>query len=258
MTVRLPPAPSSAPDLDEDFSGELRGDQWVQSYVPHWTTPERAQARFAQTDRGLQLRIEADQLDWRPEDAPLRVSNFQTGNFGGPVGSLRGTHRHRLDGLAVRTELPTSLWWAPAAGRVDVTVSATRDADCMLAVRLVGTGHLDPTDSGEICLFEIDAPAGQVWSARTGIKQHTDSRLTTDMATIPLGFDAGVPHTWTVIWGGDETVIGVDGDVLRRLPQSPSYPLFLLMDLFELGAPTGAYPKTATIHSVRGWSTQAV
>lgn len=258
MTVRLPPAPQAVPDIADDFQNELRADLWVPAYLPHWTTPDRAAARFDLTDKGLQLRIDADQPDWRPEDAPLRVSNVQTGNFSGPSGSRQGTHRHRPDGLTVRTSLPDELMWAPSAGRVDVTVSASRDVDCMMAVWLVGTEHRNPAESGEVCLFEIDArPSGEGWSARSGIKAHGDGRLRTDMKAIPLDFDAGTPHTWTAIWGAGGTMIGVNGVVVRRLDQSPSYPLFLMIDLFEIGSPGGNYPKTAMIHSVRGWSTDA-
>ncbi|MGP2407993.1 hypothetical protein ACTUM1_15745, partial [Listeria monocytogenes] len=75
-------------------------DAWVLHYLPHWTTPERSVARWGFTPAGLALRIDQDQLDWRPEDAPLRVSNLQTATFSGPAGSAVGTHRHRPDGLA--------------------------------------------------------------------------------------------------------------------------------------------------------------
>lgn len=225
------------------------------AYLPHWTTTDRAAARYGTSDDGLVLRIDEDQPDWRVEDAPLRVSNLQTGTFSGPHGSTRGTHRHRPDGLTVRTELQQSLLWAPNAGHLDVTVSASRDIDCMLAIWLVGTEHLNPSDAGEICVCEIDAPGfGESWSARTGIKAHSDDRLTTDMARIPIDSDLSEPHTWTAIWGDGVTTIGLNGRVIRRMSQAPTYPLFLMIDLFEIGPPRGAYPKTARVHSVRGWS----
>lgn len=117
---RLPAPPNREPDFEDDFCGGVRTDRWVAHYLPHWTTPERSAARVAQRPDGLALLIEEDQLDWRLEDAPLRVSNLQTGTFSGPLGSHRGTHRHRPDGLEVRTPTPTQLLWAPLAGRVEV------------------------------------------------------------------------------------------------------------------------------------------
>jgi len=108
----LPPAPDREPDLDEDFRTGLDPRRWVASYLPHWTTPERARAHYGTGTGGLALRIDRDQPDWRTEDAPLRVSNLQTGTFSGPAGSPLGTHRHR-EGLTVHTETPTRLRFTP-------------------------------------------------------------------------------------------------------------------------------------------------
>ena len=254
MDEILAPAPSRSPDFSDDFLDGLDAAKWIAHYLPQWTVPERSEARYRIVDSGLELRIDADQRDWREEDAPMRVSNLQTAVFSGAVGSTRGTHRHRPDGLEVRTAFPTRLLFAPSRGRVDVTVAASTDDGCMLAAWLVGTEHLDENDSGEICIFEIDADAVSATSrARTGIKAHHDPRLTTDMAEVVLPFDASSPHTWTVIWGDGETTIGCEGRVLRRMPQAPEYPMMLLIDLFEVGAPSGTYPKTAVISEVRAW-----
>lgn len=133
-------------------------------------------------------------------------------------------------------------------------MSASRDPGCMLAAWLVGTEHEDARAAGEVCIFEIDADAiGDESTARSGVKAHGDPDLTTDMAEVRLPLDAGEPHTWTAIWGDGETVIGCEGVVVRRIAQAPAYPLFLLVDLFEIGGPRGSYPKSAVIHSVRGW-----
>ncbi|KTS55488.1 hypothetical protein NS206_16385 [Microbacterium testaceum] len=249
----LTPAPDREPDLHDDFRTGLDPRWWVASYLPHWTTPERARARYDTGPDGLALRIDRDQPDWREEDAPLRVSNLQTGVFSGPVGSPLGSHRHR-EGLTVRTETPTRLLFAPSSGRVEITVSASRDVNCMTAAWLVGTEHRSPTESGEICIFEIDADAiGETTVARSGIKAHHDPHLTSDMSEVALPLDASAPHTWFVQWGSGETVIGCQDRTLRRVAQAPDYPLFLMIDLFEIGPRRGLYPKTATIHRVRAW-----
>ncbi|MFI9152433.1 hypothetical protein [Streptomyces sp. NPDC053367] len=254
----LPQAPARKPDFEDDFTaGTLRSDIWVDHYLPHWTTPERSRARYDFDHGGLRLRIDADQPDWREEDAPLRVSNLQTGTFSGPVGSERGTHRHRPDQLVVRTHTPERLLWAPSAGRVDVTVSASVDEGCMLAAWLVGTEHLSAKDTGEVCIFEIDADGvGDGRSrARCGVKAHSDTRFATDMTEVVVPVDASKPHTWTAIWGPSGTFIGCEGVVVKHMPPFPRYPLFLMIDLFEVCPPSAsaAYPKTAHVHAVRGW-----
>jgi hypothetical protein len=254
----LPSAPDRAPDLVDDFTDGVSESRWVAHYLPQWTTPERSAARFRTIPRGIELRIEEDQPDWRPEDAPLRVSNLQSGVFSGPLGSPVGTHRHRPDGVTVRTAVETRLLFAPTAGRVEVEVSASRDLGCMTAAWLIGTEHRDPADAGEICVFEIDAEAiGPQTRARVGIKAHGDPRLTTDMAGVAVAVDASRRHTWTVIWGDGETIVGCEGVVVRVLPQAPDYPLFLMLDVFEVAPPAGRYPKTALFHSVRAWETPA-
>ncbi|HSK32767.1 MAG TPA: hypothetical protein VK903_04720, partial [Propionicimonas sp.] len=253
MPSALPDPPLRAPDVQDDFRDGPSPDLWIPHYLPHWTTPDRSAARYDTSGDGLRLRIDADQPDWRPEDAPIRVSNIQTGNYSGELGSSRGTHRHREDGLVVRTEAPVRLLWSPSAGRVDVRVSASRDQDCMLAAWLVGTEHEDEGASGEVCIFEIDAAALRArTTARSGLKAHGDPRLTSDMTEVELPFDATRAQTWTAIWGEGETLIGCEGIVVRHLHQAPDYPLFLMLDLFEIGSPQGEYPKVATVHSVRG------
>lgn len=239
----------------DDFEGPgLREDLWIPHYLPQWTTPDRSAARFRFVPEGLQLRIEEGQPNWRDEDGELRVSNLQTGVFSGPVGSRSGTHRHRDDGLTVRTDVGTRLLFAPSAGRVEISVTASVDADCMLAAWLVGTEHRTGEESGEICIFEIDAAAvlADSTTARCGIKAHHDARLRDDMAVVTLPFTARRPHTWSVEWGAGRTTIGCEGQVLRVLNQAPDYPLLLMLDLFEIGPRTGPYPKTGVLHRFRG------
>ncbi|MEW1959857.1 hypothetical protein [Kineococcus sp. NPDC059986] len=225
-------------------------------YLPQWTTPERSRARWDVGPSGLRLRIDADQPDWRAEDAPLRVSNLQTATFGGPVGSTRGTHRHRPDGLVVRTAVAQRILWAPRSGQVDVSVTASLDPGCMLAAWLVGTEHLDERDCGEICLAEVDADAvtADATTARVGIKAHRDPRLRTEMTEVTVPVGAGRPHTWSARWDARGVVVACDEQVVFTSAQVLDQPLQLMVDLFETAPPSAAddYPKTALVHAVTG------
>ncbi|WP_432561602.1 hypothetical protein [Kineococcus sp. SYSU DK003] len=248
---------TSAGFVEEFRTPRLDPARWVDHYLPHWTTPRRSQARYdllGPLTGGLRLRIDDDQPDWRPEDAPLRVSNLQTATFGGPVGSDRGTHRHRPDGLRVRTAVAQRLLWAPRSGQVDVTVTASRDRGCMLAAWLVGTEHLGADDSGEVCLFEIDADAvtSTGTTARVGIKAHHDPRLRTDMTEVTVPVPVGRAHTWSARWDEGGVAVACDERVVFTSSQVLGYPLQLMVDLFEIGPRDGAdaYPKTAVVHSV--------
>lgn len=259
----MPPAGhlrgDGAPVFRDDFAGpHLDADRWAAQYLPHWTTPDRSLARYDTGADGLRLRIDVDQPHWRPEDAPVRVSNLATATFAGAVGTRRGTHAHRPDGLTVRTATPTRLLWTPSRGRVEVDARASTDPGAMLAVWLVGVEDRDPDDSGEICVFEIDAATvtPTACRARLGVKAHHDPRLRTDMVDLEVPIDAGI-HTWGTTWGPDGIQVDVDGTVLRTFDQVLGYPVQLMVSLFEVDpvADRDAYPLTARVTSVRGWDT---
>jgi hypothetical protein len=166
------------------------------------------------------------------------VSNIQTGSFSGPVGSDRGTHRHR-PGMTVRTAQPTRRLYTPSTGMVEARLRATADPTCMLAVWLVGFEEAAPEQSGEICIAELYGhalgPGGS--RVRLGIKAHHDPRLREDMTDVPLGIDASDWHTYAAAWTAQETRFSVDDRLVRTLPQGLDYPLQLMIDLFEF--PTG-------------------
>jgi hypothetical protein len=186
------------------------------------------------------------------------VSNIQTGSFSGPVGSDRGTHRHRPD-LTVRTAQPTRHLYTPSTGMAEARLRATADPTCMLAVWLVGFEEAAPEQSGEICITELYGhalgPGGS--TVRMGIKAHHDPRLREDMADVALGIDATDWHTYAAAWTAEETRFYVDDRLVRIVPQGLDYPLQLMIDLFEF--PTGSvrdpatYPKTGQVASVRGY-----
>jgi hypothetical protein len=247
----------------EEFTGaELDAGKWVDHYLPHWTTPERSAARYDLRPGTLRLRVDADQPAWRPEDGELRVSNIQTASFSGPLGSPRGTHRHRPD-LEVRTATPTRRLYTPSGGMVEARLRASADPTCMLAVWLVGVEETSPDQSGEICIAELYGhaigPGGS--TVRSGIKAHHDPRLTTDIADVALDIDATGWHTYAAAWTADDTRILVDDEVVRVVPQGLTYPLQLMIDLFEF--PTGpnrdpaAYPKIGEVGAVRGYRSRA-
>ena len=243
----------------EDFDGDaLDSSRWIPHYLPHWTTPERSAARFALGDRGLRLLIDADQPAWRPEDGGMRVSNLQTGSFSGPPGSTIGQHRHR-DDLRVRSPQPTRRLWTPSSGLVEATMCATRSPTCMLAIWLVGFEEHSPEDSGEICVAELfgSASGEDRSTVRLGVKAHHDPRLRTDMVDLVLDLDTTTEHVYAAAWDSREVRFYVDERPVHTVQQSLTYPLQLMVDLFEF--PTderreeGDYPQSAEVRGVRGY-----
>ncbi len=257
----LPPHP--APDFEDDFgraglNGALDPDRWIDHYLPHWTTPERSHARYRLENGALTLVIEPDQLDWRPEDAPLAVSSIQTGTFSGARGTSTGIHRHRPDGMIVRSPQQRRMLWAPSAGRVDVTLSPAVLPGYVTAAWLVGTEESSPLDCGELCLVELelvaDASGRHEMVARAGIKAHGDPRLSTDMRTLSPDPTWRGSTSWSVEWGYRGTVVTVDGREVFTSTQSTSYPVILLVGLFRVTPLRPVAPVAAQISRVEGWS----
>ena len=245
--------------LAEDFTGPILDTSlWIPHYLPQWTTPDRSAARYEVKPGWLRLRIDADQPAWRSQDGELRVSNIQTGTYSGPVGSDRGTHRHRPD-LKVRTAQPTGRTFTPSSGLVEARLRATPDPTCMLALWLVGFEEAGREESGEICVAELYGhsvgPYGS--SARIGIKAHHDPRLREDMMDVDLDIDATDWHTYAAAWTAHSTEFSVDGTVVRIIDQGMAYPLQLMIDLFEFPTSStrhpSAYPKIGDVAAVRGY-----
>jgi hypothetical protein len=94
--------------FDDDVLSERR---WVPFYLPHWSSRERAAARYEVGGGQLRLLIESDQEPWCPElDGEVRVSSLQTGVFAGPVGSKFGQHRFSPDAFVREAqEEPTAV-----------------------------------------------------------------------------------------------------------------------------------------------------
>ncbi len=95
-------------EFEDTFEGDaLDLQRWIPHYLPHWSSRERAAARYELAGGCLRLLITADQEPWCPKlDGEIRVSSLQTGIFAGPVGSTVGQHRFNANAVVRQP-------WAP-------------------------------------------------------------------------------------------------------------------------------------------------
>jgi len=94
----VPASPGGGvPEFTDGFDlGRLDPARWIPGYLAHWSSRERAAARYRVDGGRLALEIAPDQGPWNPaDDGATRVSSIQTGMFAGPVGSSIGQHRFR-------------------------------------------------------------------------------------------------------------------------------------------------------------------
>jgi hypothetical protein len=248
-------------EVEDRFGGpDLDPSIWIPYYLAHWSSRERAAARYRFRDGALELLIEADQPAWAPEwDGELRVSSLQTGAFSGPVGSSIG-QLHFRDGLVVRSEQPTERRYAPQYGLFELRAQAIADPANMVALWMIGFED-EPHRSGEILVCEIfgrDVGAGST-GVGMGIRPWADPKLRDSFTLESLAIDATAPHEYAVEWTPEGVAFYVDEQHARTVTPSPAYPMQFMLDIYEfrdgptLPSPPDAYPKVFRVEWFRGW-----
>jgi Glycosyl hydrolases family 16 len=251
-------------DFDESFDGpDLDRDRWVPYYLPHWSSRDASAARYRIEDGTLRLRIDEDQPPWCPEwDDEIRVSSLQTGLFAGPLGSELGQHRF-ADEMRVREEQSEQRLYTPQYGVVESRFRAIADPRCMVALWLIGFED-EPERSAEILVAEIFGRNLGDGRAAVGMGLHPfgDPALKDDFGAESLAIDATQFHVYMTEWTPDFVSFFVDGELVKTVWQSPSYPMQLMLNVYEFPAgefgddPEGAigpYPKEFVVDYVRGW-----
>jgi hypothetical protein len=225
--------------LVERFDGpELDLETWLPHYLPAWSSRDASRASY-RIDGGLRVDVPVDHPVWCPGDhsPPLRVSGLQTGSWSGPVGSRQGQQRFR-EGQQVREQQARFEGCLVSSGRVEIRARMSLSPRSMAALWMSGFDD-DPAQEqcGEICVFEIfgnalrpDPPSAEVG---VGIKAFRDPQLTQDFAAPRVAIDVTESHGYAVEWDGQAAVCTVDGEEVRRCPDPPTYPLQLMLAVFD-------------------------
>jgi hypothetical protein len=222
----------SAPDLDPGT--------WSAHYLPAWSSRARSRASYQVNNAGLTLDIPVGHPIWCEGDhePPLRVSGIQSGSWSGPEGTSLGQQRFR-EGQVVLEAQERFEGWLPSGGRVEASARMELSARSMAALWLSGFEDDDAQERcGELCVFEVfgkDVMPGPEASAEVGvgIKAFRDPALTQDFAAPRIRIDVAEPHLYAVEWDAAQAVFSVDGMVLRRCPRPPTYPLQLMLAIFD-------------------------
>jgi hypothetical protein len=225
----------------EEFEGpDLNRDLWLPHYLPAWSSRAATAASYAMSNGTLVLDIPTDHPLWCPGDhtPPLRVSGLQSGSWSGPVGTPFGQQRFR-EGQLVQEEQERFEGWLPTGGRVEIRARMELSPRSMAALFMSGFED-DPEQlqCGELCVFEVfgnalgppEQPSAEVG---VGIKAFRDPALTQDFDAPRVPIDVTEPHTYAVDWDSEEAVFTVDGEVVRRCPHPPTYPLQLMLAVYD-------------------------
>lgn len=241
-----------------EFSDDFRGPaldrrKWLPFYVPHWSSRAATRATASTGVDGLVLTIAPDQKPWSPEyDGDIRVSSLQTGLFSGPLGSGIGQHRFK-PGLIVREEQSLEQLYVPRYGRFEMRARMELHPGQLAALWMIGFEN-EPEHSGEITIMEIfgdgiDAAGTELGH---GIKAINDPRLVTDFIAPRLPFSPEHHHIYGAQWDPESVSFSFNGSVLRRVAQSPSYPMQFMLNVYEL-KPLGHPPPIMQVDWFRGY-----
>jgi Glycosyl hydrolases family 16 len=232
----------------------LDRSRWLPHYLPQWSSREQSRARHEVGGGRLRLLIESGQPPWCPEfDGEVRVSSLQTGVFAGPVGSRVGQHRFN-DAVVVREAQEPARLYTPQHCLIELRAKAIDAPNAMVALWMIGYEDV-PERSGEICVCEIfgrDVTADHA-GVGVGIHPFGDPRLVDDFERVRVPIDAREFHVYSAEWKPDEVAFYLDDQLVKSVPQSPAYPMQLMLSIYEF-EPGGDYPKVFEVDWVRGYA----
>jgi hypothetical protein len=221
----------------DEFDGpELDRSVWLPNYLPAWSSLATTVATYEVRDSCLRLSISPDQGLWCGDrhSPPLRVSGIQSGNFSGPIGSTVGQSPFR-DGLTVREEQETFWGWTPGPGYIELRARGVVTPRSMVAFWMIGLEDR-PERAGEICVTEMFGNAvepGRSTAVGMGLKAIHDPAMTDDFEAVQLPIDIGEFHTYAVDWTPEKADFLVDGELIRSCPRPPTYPLQMMLAVFD-------------------------
>ncbi len=123
----------------------------------------------------------------------------------------------------------------PTGGHLEIKCRMALSPRSMGALWLAGYED-QPEQAGEICVTEIfgkDVVPGESAEVGVGHKQIRDPNLVHDFAAPRLEIDVADFHTYAVDWDSEESVFTVDGKEVRRCSRPPTYPMQLMLAVFD-------------------------
>lgn len=223
--------------FEDGFDGhDLDRSVWLPHYLPAWSSRAATAATYRVDDSCLHLSIPPEQGLWCADDhtPPLRVSGIQSGNLSGPVGSTVGQQPYR-DGLTVR-EAQEPFWgWTPDRGYIEMRARGVITPRSMVAFWMVGLEDR-PERSAEICVAEIFGNAvtpGMSTAVGMGLHPFRDPAVAEDFEAVRLPIDVSEFHTYAVDWSSEQADFLVDGDLVRSCRRPPSYPMQMMLAVFD-------------------------
>ncbi len=248
-------------EFEDNFQNhELDLNNWIPVYLPQWSSTEKSRPQYSIRDGKLLLQITADQEPWCPEfNGEVKCSNLQTGLFSGPVGSTQGQHKFSED-LRVKEAQTTQRTYVPQYGLFEIRCRVPQlGTDNVAALWMIGFED-EPHRCAEICIVELIGEK-QPDSGATigyGTKPFADPKIKGDFHEDTFDLSLNDFHTYAAEWTPEWIDFYLDGQKIRRVYESPDYPMQLMLNVYEVpieghSPANNTYPITFEIDYVRGY-----
>ena len=239
----------------DEFEGtELDTNKWLRYYLPQWSSRQRSAPNYTFRDDMLVLQITEDQQPWCPEfDGEVKASCIQTGLFAGPVGSRLGQLHFRED-LIVREAQKNVRLYTPQYGYFECRAKGIDIPGNHVSLYMIGYEDT-PEKCGEINMFEIFGKdvGSNTTKVGYGIHPWKDPNLTEEFYQDLIEINATKFHIYVHEWTPKYIDFYVDNRRIRRIHQSPDYPMQFMLSIYELpgGDTDSAYPREFWVDYVR-------
>lgn len=264
----FPPNPLQKEGYLLEFHDEFEGptldtQKWLPFHLPQWSSRQLAATNYTFANSNLILQITKDQQPWCPEfDGENRCSSVQTGVYAGEVGSTAGQHRFNA-ACVVREAQENSRTYTPQYGYFEMRARGTNSPANHVALWMIGYEDA-PERSAEIAICEIMGEHVSASSSRVGYGVHpwSDPAVTDEFYEEFLPIDATSYHIYAAEWTPSHIDFYVDNQKIRRIDQSPKYPMQFMLGIYELphkiaaqgaSAQRTAYPKQFVIDYFRAY-----
>ncbi|OEK01353.1 glycoside hydrolase [Roseivirga sp. 4D4] len=244
----------------DDFTETtLNAELWIPTYLPQWSSRDKTYPKYQLIDNKLILQITEDQEPWSEEfNGQVKVSNLQTGVYSGPIGSNLGQHRFSED-LVVREYQPKQRTYTPLYGRFEIRCRVPNlGIDNVAALWMIGFED-QPNRSAEICIVEIIGSKQPENGALIGYGLHPfgDPKIKDEFYEDHFELDIKEFHSYACEWTPEHVDFYIDDKFIRRINQSPDYPMQLMLNLYEVpvdghDSKSNKYPKEFVIDHVKG------
>ena len=157
-------------------------------------------------------------------------------------------------------EAQETFWgWTPDGGYIEMRARGVVTRRSMVAFWMVGLER-EPQQSAEICVVEVfgNAVAPRKSTAvGMGLHRFRDPAVTEDFEAVRLPLDVTDFHTYAVDWTPESASFLVDGQVVRTCASPPTYPMQMMLAVFDfpersVGDDADAVPELV-VDSLRGY-----